>query len=107
MEKLMNVDVKGNNVNEGQWLVKDEGDIAWFYQMENEVPQLKANWMIGSLGLVNKKEVGKVEELELVSTKMEGFLNQLDQNGKAFWAMDGTLKNPRPYEQPYGVLKGE
>ena len=101
------LDIKGNVVKENDWVVKDEGDIAWFYKIENGKPELKANWMIGSLGLINKKEVGKVEELELVPQTLTKFLNELDRNGKSFWTMSGTIKHPFPYGKPYGSLKEE
>ncbi|MNX98493.1 hypothetical protein D3C86_1309070 [compost metagenome] len=97
----------------GKWLVIDNGDIAWFLKVENETPVLKANWLIGSLGLLNnnhslKKVVeADVENMKDVSENMKNALNQLDIDGKAFWAMSGSLKNPRPHGKPYGTLNKE
>lgn len=132
MVKVMGVDMNGKEVKNGDWMVEDGGDFAYFFKIEEGKPVVKASWTCGSLGLIDfdgyiermtrpeaheisrkhalatKERLDNItfEKLELVPERLTGYLNQLDPNGKAFWAMEGTVKRPRPYEKPYGTLTG-
>lgn len=134
MEKLRKVlgkDKNGNDVFETDWLIEDGGDFAYLFQLEGRKPVVKASWTCGSLGLIdfpayvdrvvngdapecskehtrktNERVTNlKISDLEVVPERLRGYLNQLNPNGKAFWAMEGTVKRPRPYDEPYGTLR--
>jgi len=121
--EMLNVngfDVNGKEVMEGDYLALDKGDIAYFYKVENGVPKVFANWMIGSLGLINyeqhhEKMMGenvpevikkqqkefykeitgvKINNLEKVTPKMRSYLDLIQNNGEGHIPLTGSLEEP-------------
>lgn len=85
--------------NNNNYMVFDtNGGIAYFYKVEDGKPKVFANWMIGSLGLINSMDeeiINKdISELEPVSDKMAHFLEFIQNNEYGHTPLEGDLENP-------------
>lgn len=86
--------MKNNN-----YMVWDtNGGVAYFYKVEDGKPKVFANWMIGSLGLIDCKDeeaINKdIKDLEPVTEKMANFLDLIQNNEHGHTPLDGTLEDP-------------
>jgi hypothetical protein len=115
-------DINGKEVVVSDYLVKDEGDFAWFFKNVEGKWKYFASWTCASLGLVDwnweeKKKKHeefnvpqvvrdhdektnewlnnlKVNELEIVGDKLRGYLEQIQNNEEGHMYLTGTLEDP-------------
>lgn len=79
-------------------MLDNDGGVAYFYKVEDGKPMVFANWMIGSLGLINCKDEDvinkKMDELQPVNENMTYFLELIQNNDVGHTPLNGTLENP-------------